>query len=75
MNVSVYNEEKIRLKEEIKRIKEEMEIVNRKIDDLLSFDLWTPEAQQTLDLRYKKLQSRLEEKYNALFHIYNIERA
>lgn len=75
MDVSLHNEEKIRLKEEIKRIKEEMESVNRKIDDLLSFDLWTPEAQNTLDLRYKKLQSRLEEKYSDLFHIYNIERA
>jgi len=75
MDVSLHNEEKIRLKEEIKRIKEEMERVDRKMDDLLSFDLWTPEAQQTLDCRYKKLKSRLEEKYNALFHIYNIERA
>lgn len=56
----------INLYNEKMRIREEMETINRKIDDLLSFDLWTPEAQRTLDLRYKKLQSRLEEINNEL---------
>lgn len=56
----------INLYNEKLRIREEMETINRKIDDLLSFDLWTPEAQRTLDLRYKKLQSRLEEINNEL---------
>ena len=56
----------INLHNEKIRIREEMETINRKIDDLLSFDLWTPEAQRTLDLRYKKLQCRLEEINNEL---------
>lgn len=59
-------DEMINLYNEKIRIREEMDSINRKIDDLLSYDLWTPEAQQTLNLRYRKLQSRLEEINNEL---------
>lgn len=59
-------DEMINLYNEKIRIREEMDSINRKIDDLLSYDLWTPEAQQTLNLRYRKLQSRLEEISNEL---------